>query len=55
MNNLINNPELKSVVTQMRKALRTAQETHYDAGLLPEYEMIRLADKHKTDHVRAGE
>ena len=48
VNNLIDHPEFKTVATQMRKALRTSQEKYYDAGLLPEYEMLRLAEKYKT-------
>ncbi|EDM28507.1 probable sulfatase atsG [Lentisphaera araneosa HTCC2155] len=48
INNLIDHPEFKEVAVQMRKALRNAQEKYYDAGLLPEYEMLRLAEKHNT-------
>ena len=48
VNNLIDHPEFKTVATQMRKALRTSQEKYYDAGLLPVFERIRLAEKYKT-------
>lgn len=46
--NLIDNPEYREVAAKMRKQLHQQQETFFDAGLLPEFEMVRLAKKHNT-------
>ncbi len=47
--NLIDNPEYQQVQAQMRKNLRQQQLAVYDAGLLPESEMIkRAADNQLT-------
>ena len=48
VNNLIDNPEYKTVASQMRAGLRTWQEQIYDAGLLPESEMVKRAADNKT-------
>jgi len=46
--NLATDPKYKKVNEQMRAAMHNKQLEIYDAGLLPENEMIRLANKHNT-------
>ncbi len=48
VNNLIDNPEYKAVAARMRAGLRTWQQQIYDAGLLPESEMVKRAADSKT-------
>lgn len=51
VNNLIESPEFRRVAETMRKRLRLKQEEIFDAGLIPETEMVRLAEKHGDDHL----
>lgn len=46
--NLIDQPEYSEIAAKMRKNLRQQQETLYDAGLLPELDMVRMAKKNNT-------
>ncbi|WP_430935669.1 sulfatase-like hydrolase/transferase [Saccharicrinis sp. 156] len=46
--NLIDNPEVENMAVKMRKHLRKKQMEIYDAGLLPESEMVRLANENNT-------
>ena len=46
VNNLINDPQHTRRIDRMRKALRSWQEKIYDAGLLPESDMVKRADDH---------
>jgi arylsulfatase A-like enzyme len=48
VNNLINNPEYRTVVKKMRKQLTEWQERIYDAGMLPESEIAKRAKKNNT-------
>ena len=49
VNNLINNPEMKAIIVEMRTALTEWQIKNFDSGLLPESEMIkRAADNNMT-------
>ena len=48
VNNLIDNPEYRETAVDMRKALRRKQVEIYDAGLLPESEIGRLAKANGT-------
>ena len=43
--NIIDNPEYKEVVAKMRKQLTSNQDKFYDAGLMPEPDLARLAQK----------
>jgi len=45
VNNLIDNPEYRQIVKKMRQQLNGWQEQIYDAGMLPEVEMIKRADE----------
>jgi len=47
-NNLVDNPEYRETADTMRKALRKKQLSICDAGLLPEFEIGRLAKKNNT-------
>lgn len=46
--NLVNNPEYAEVLKRMRTGLRQCQEEYFDAGILPESEMVKLAKEHQT-------
>jgi arylsulfatase A-like enzyme len=49
INNLANHPEYRAVAARMKAGLRTWQEQVYDAGLLPESDMVkRAADNNMT-------
>ena len=48
VNNLVDNPEYSEVLEKMRVALRNWQEKIFDAGLLPESEMVRRAARNHT-------
>lgn len=48
INNLINNPEMKAIIAEMRTALTDWQVKNYDAGLLPESEMVKRAADNNT-------
>jgi N-sulfoglucosamine sulfohydrolase len=49
VDNLAGNPEYGQVAARMRKGLRAQQLKAYDAGLIPESEMVkRAADNNKT-------
>ena len=48
VNNLINNPEMKAIIAEMRTALSDWQEKNFDAGLLPESEMVKRAEGNNT-------
>lgn len=48
VNNLIDDASFNHVAKDMRKALREKQLSIYDAGLLPEAEMKRLAEQNKS-------
>ena len=48
VNNLIDNPEYKDAVEKMRAALRKWQLGIYDAGLMPESEIVRMARANDT-------
>jgi arylsulfatase A-like enzyme len=48
VNNIIDNPEYKKVLAQMKKSLREWQLKNYDAGLIPECEMINRERKYKS-------
>jgi N-sulfoglucosamine sulfohydrolase len=47
-NNLINHPEYAQVAKTLRQELVSQQKGHFDAGLLPESEMSRLAKDNNT-------
>jgi arylsulfatase A-like enzyme len=56
--NLIKEPELAAVAQELRKALRDKQLTFYDSGLLPEPEIVHMAQSHNLtiyDFVRNKE
>ncbi len=46
VNNLIDNPEYRQVLEKMQGALRGWQEQIYDAGLMPESEIVKRAAEH---------
>lgn len=46
VNNLADDPAYRGVLEEMRGRLRERQLAHFDAGLLPESEMARLAEQH---------
>lgn len=48
LNNLIDNPELKSTADRLRTALRKKQIEIFDTGLLPEKEMVQYAADNNT-------
>jgi len=48
VNNLINNPEYAKQVRKMQRSLRSWQLQIFDAGLLPESEMVKRAADNKT-------
>jgi hypothetical protein len=48
INNLINNPEYKNILKDMRLALRSWQEDIHDAGLIPECEVAQRTWGNKT-------
>jgi hypothetical protein len=48
VDNLIDNPEYARIIAKMRGGLRDWQEQVYDAGLLPESEMVKLAEDNST-------
>ena len=48
VNNLINNPEMKAIIAEMRTALSDWQEENFDAGLLAESEMVKRAEDNNT-------
>ena len=48
VSNLFDSPEHSRVLKEMRMRLRQRQEQFYDAGLIPETERARLADKNNT-------
>ena len=48
VNNLIDNPEYKEVLARMRKKLTAWQERIYDAGLMPEAEIVKRARDNNT-------
>lgn len=48
VNNLIDDPSVATEVLKMRNALRNRQLEVYDAALIPETEMVRLAEANKT-------
>jgi hypothetical protein len=48
IDNLIDNPEHRAVAVRMSASLRSWQEQVYDAGLLPESEMVKCAANHQT-------
>lgn len=48
VHNLATDPASKEVLSQMRRRLRKWQREHFDAGLLPEAEMVRRAAAHGT-------
>jgi arylsulfatase A-like enzyme len=47
-NNLIDNPAYADKISSMREALQSWQLEIFDAGLLPESEMIKRAEEHNT-------
>ena len=47
INNLANNPEYTVVMKRMRAAMTDWQRANYDAGMLPETEVVRRAEKNK--------
>ena len=48
VHNLADDAMHKTIVVQMRKRLRNWQQKHFDAGLLPETEMVRRAESNGT-------
>ncbi|MCF7817216.1 MAG: sulfatase [Kiritimatiellales bacterium] len=48
VDNLIQNPEYRVVAARMRAGLRSWQETIFDAGLMPESEMVKRAAANHT-------
>lgn len=47
LNNLIANPEVQETAASLRAALREQQIQFYDAGLIPESEMVKRAADHQ--------
>ncbi|MDD7986803.1 sulfatase-like hydrolase/transferase [Lentisphaera marina] len=55
INNLINQPEYKEVIQELRTAMTNQQKAIYDAGMLPESELVEKAAKENItiyDYVR---
>ncbi len=48
VNNLVDSPEHREVLVRMRRELRRQQLRIVDAGLIPESEWIRLAERHNS-------
>ncbi len=48
VNNLLHNPAYKKTLSEFRKQMRKKQLEIYDAGLLPESDMVRLAEQNNT-------
>jgi len=48
VNNLIDQPEVQETIAAMRKELRSQQLAIYDAGLMPESDLVRLAKENNT-------
>lgn len=48
VNNLINNPEMKAVVAELRTAMDDWQVKNYDSALIPESEMVKRAKDNNT-------
>jgi N-sulfoglucosamine sulfohydrolase len=46
--NLIENPEYKAVVAELRQAMSDWQSKNFDSALLPESEMVKRAAEHKV-------
>ncbi|WDE97924.1 sulfatase [Lentisphaera profundi] len=47
INNLINQPEYKEIIQELRTALNNQQKAIYDAGMLPESEIVEKAKEAK--------
>ncbi|MCM8532177.1 MAG: sulfatase [Lentisphaeraceae bacterium] len=48
VNNLINNPEMKPIIAEMRTTLNDWQVQHFDSALLPESEVVKKAADNDT-------